>query len=193
MLFSLPVNYLKDLRDFGLDKGIPLLANEIWRNFLLLSRRGSDRTGLKRRKDATSHIILDNLYCSHCHKRIQHPNVKKFSKPRTLQDTFNDLLVMTWLIEMIIQNPVFGISCIISMLVHSTSQCLTSFTNIQKSTECTFYVVNDIFSRTVERVKQFGVVSSEAHCALHTKKCLCPRFYTPIKLQKNEFNSYHYI
>jgi hypothetical protein len=28
----------------------------------LLSWRGSDRTGLKRRKDATSHIILDNLY-----------------------------------------------------------------------------------------------------------------------------------
>jgi hypothetical protein len=41
---------------------IPLLANEIWRNFLLLSWRRSDRTGLKRRKDATSHIILDNLY-----------------------------------------------------------------------------------------------------------------------------------
>jgi hypothetical protein len=41
---------------------IPLLANGIWRNFLLLSRRGSDPTGLKRRKDATSHIILDNLY-----------------------------------------------------------------------------------------------------------------------------------
>ena len=30
--------------------------------FLLFSWRGSDRTGLKRRKDATSHIILDNLY-----------------------------------------------------------------------------------------------------------------------------------
>ena len=29
---------------------------------------------------------------SHGHKRIQHPNVKKTSKPRTLQDTFNDLL-----------------------------------------------------------------------------------------------------
>ena len=29
---------------------------------------------------------------SHGHKRIQHPNVKKSSKPRTLQDTFNDLL-----------------------------------------------------------------------------------------------------
>ena len=28
----------------------------------------------------------------HGHKRIQHPNVKKSSKPRTLQDTFNDLL-----------------------------------------------------------------------------------------------------
>ena len=26
------------------------------------------------------------------HQRIQHPNVKKASKPRTLQDTFNDLL-----------------------------------------------------------------------------------------------------
>jgi hypothetical protein len=52
--------------------------------------------------------------------------------------------VMTWLIEMIIQNSLFGISCIISMLVHSTSLCLTSFTNIQKSTECTFYAVNDI-------------------------------------------------
>ena len=29
---------------------------------------------------------------SHGHKRIQHSNVKKASKPRTLQDTFNDLL-----------------------------------------------------------------------------------------------------
>jgi hypothetical protein len=29
---------------------------------------------------------------SHGHKRIQHPNVKKASKPRPLQDTFNDLL-----------------------------------------------------------------------------------------------------
>ena len=29
---------------------------------------------------------------SHGHKRIQHPNVKKASKPRTLQDTFKDLL-----------------------------------------------------------------------------------------------------
>jgi hypothetical protein len=32
--------------------------------------------------------------------------------------------VMTQLIEMIIQNPVFGIFCIISMLAHPTSQCL---------------------------------------------------------------------
>jgi hypothetical protein len=31
---------------------------------------------------------------SHGHKRIQHPNVKKSSKPRTLQDTFNDLLLI---------------------------------------------------------------------------------------------------
>jgi hypothetical protein len=44
-----------------------------------------------------------------------------------------------------VQNPVFGIFCIISMLAHPTSQCLTSFTNIQKSTECTFYAINDIF------------------------------------------------
>jgi hypothetical protein len=44
------------------------------------------------------------------------------------------------------------------MLAHPTSQCLTSFTNIQKSTRCTFYAVNDIFSRTVQRVKRFGVV-----------------------------------
>ena len=29
---------------------------------------------------------------SECHKRIQHANVKKSSKPRTLQNTFNDLL-----------------------------------------------------------------------------------------------------
>jgi hypothetical protein len=29
---------------------------------------------------------------THGHKRIQHPNVKKSSKPRTLEDTFNDLL-----------------------------------------------------------------------------------------------------
>ena len=29
---------------------------------------------------------------SHGHKRIQYPNFKKSSKPRTLQDTFNDLL-----------------------------------------------------------------------------------------------------
>jgi hypothetical protein len=55
---------------------IPLLANGLWRNFLLLSWRGSDRTGKR----------------SHGLKRIQHPNIKKASKPRTLQDTFNDLL-----------------------------------------------------------------------------------------------------
>jgi hypothetical protein len=29
---------------------------------------------------------------SYGHQRIQHPNVKKSSKSRTLQDTFNDLL-----------------------------------------------------------------------------------------------------
>jgi hypothetical protein len=75
---------------------------------------------------------------SYGHKRIQHPNAKKSSKPRMLQDTW--------------------IFCIISMLAHPTSQCLTSFTNIQKSTECTLYAVNDIFSRTVQRVKRFGVV-----------------------------------
>jgi hypothetical protein len=36
--------------------------------------------------------------------------------------------VMTWLIEMIVQNPVFGIFCIISMLAHPTSQspCITT-------------------------------------------------------------------
>jgi hypothetical protein len=68
-------------------------------------------------------------------------------------------VVMTRLIEIIIQNPVFGISCIISMLAHSTSQCLRSFTNLQASIECTFYDVIDIFSRTVQRVKRFGVVS----------------------------------
>ena len=55
--------------------------------------------------------------------------------------------VMTRLIEIIIQNPVFGIFCIISMLAHPTSQCLTSFTNIQKSTECTLYTVYMNFSR----------------------------------------------
>jgi hypothetical protein len=86
ILFSLPVTYLKDLMNFGLDKG------------------------------------------STFHRQTS---------------------VMTWFIEMIIENPVLGIICIISMLVHSTSQCLTSFTNIQKSTECTFDAVNDIFSRTL--------------------------------------------
>jgi hypothetical protein len=82
-------------------------------------------------------MMLNLLDDSNCHRRT---------------------VVMTRLIEMIIQNPVFGISCIISMLAHSTSQCLTSFTIIQKS-QCTFYAVNDIFSRTVQRVNRFGVVS----------------------------------
>ena len=36
-----------------------------------------------------SHDFLDD---GPGHKRIQHPNIKKASKPRTLQDTFNDLL-----------------------------------------------------------------------------------------------------
>jgi hypothetical protein len=67
--------------------------------------------------------------------------------------------VMTRLIEMIIQNPVFGIFCIISMLAHSTSQCLTSCTNIQNFTERALYAIHDICSRTVQRVKRFGVVS----------------------------------
>ena len=31
---------------------------------------------------------------SYDHKRFQNPNVKKSSKPRTLQDTFNDLLLI---------------------------------------------------------------------------------------------------
>ena len=57
--------------------------------------------------------------------------------------------VMTQLIEMIIKSPVFGIFCITSMLAHPTSQYLTSFTNIQKSTECTFYAVNDNFGTSV--------------------------------------------
>jgi hypothetical protein len=35
-------------------------------------------------------------------------------------------------------------------VAHPTSQCLTSFTNIQKSTECTCYAVNDIFSETMQ-------------------------------------------
>ena len=42
-----------------------------------------------------SYIIcntIPRIKRSHGHKRIQHPNVKKSSKPRTLQDTFNDLL-----------------------------------------------------------------------------------------------------
>jgi hypothetical protein len=53
------------------------------------------------------------------------------------------------------------------MLAHPTSQCLTSFTNIQKSTECTFYTVNDIFSRTVQRFKRFVL------CQASRKTCLC--------------------
>jgi hypothetical protein len=40
-------------------------------------------------------------------------------------------VVMTRLIEMIVQNPVFGIFCIISMLAHSTSQCLTNALRLQ--------------------------------------------------------------
>jgi hypothetical protein len=52
------------------------------------------------------------------------------------------------LIEMIIQNPVFGISCIISMLAHSTSRCLTSFTNIQK-----YSYVMSLFN-TIPRTKR---------------------------------------
>jgi hypothetical protein len=49
--------------------------------------------------------------------------------------------VMTRLIEMIIQNPVFGIFCIISMLTHSTAQCLTSFTNIQHTKVHMVYII----------------------------------------------------
>jgi hypothetical protein len=36
--------------------------------------------------------VMTRLMRSHGHKRIQHPNVEKASKPKTLQDTFNDLL-----------------------------------------------------------------------------------------------------
>ena len=49
---------------------------------------------------------------SHGHKRIQHPNVKKSSKPRTLQNTFNDLLSN-------IQKPL-GIRHILTTLVSLT-------------------------------------------------------------------------
>jgi hypothetical protein len=84
---------------------------------------------------------------SHGLKKIQHPNVKNSSKPRTLQDTFNDLLssqaaVMIRLIEVIIQNPVFGIFCIISMLAHPTSQCLTSFIMVMCIYYASFYDVS---------------------------------------------------
>jgi hypothetical protein len=37
-------------------------------------------------------ILFQELNVANGHKRIQHPNVKKASKPRTLQYTFNDLL-----------------------------------------------------------------------------------------------------
>ena len=37
-------------------------------------------------------IFPNKIQMYYCHQRIQHPNVKKSSKPRTLQDTFNDLL-----------------------------------------------------------------------------------------------------
>jgi hypothetical protein len=37
-------------------------------------------------------LLASAIWPSHGHKRIQHPNVKSSSKPRTLQDTFNDLL-----------------------------------------------------------------------------------------------------
>jgi hypothetical protein len=64
-----------------------LLDNGIWRKFLLLSWRGSDRTGLERRKDATSHITLDNLYLgekgSNCKLR-QHVFVWWISSTRCL-------------------------------------------------------------------------------------------------------------
>jgi hypothetical protein len=66
-------NYKEALQDINIEGTLRTLwlvtartllfnTNGIWRSFLLLSWRGSDRTGLKRRKDATSHIILDNLY-----------------------------------------------------------------------------------------------------------------------------------
>ena len=55
-------------------------------------------------KNVMSHFnTIPRTKRSHGHKRIQHPNVKMSSKPRTLQDTFNDLLSN-------IQKPL-GISC----------------------------------------------------------------------------------
>jgi hypothetical protein len=125
ILFSLPVNYLKDLRDFGLDKSTDclvlyvtwrLLIFEIWWNFfydLFSIKNVADVNSIdsfvsKRNMEEFSVVIMKRLRSnwfkktkgntiprtkrSHGHKRIQHPNVKKSSKPRTLQDAFNDLL-----------------------------------------------------------------------------------------------------
>ena len=63
-----------------------------------------DSKGYNAMKNVMSHFnTIPRTKRSHGHKRIQHPNVKMSSKPRTLQDTFNDLLSN-------IQKPL-GISC----------------------------------------------------------------------------------
>jgi hypothetical protein len=87
ILFSLPVNYLKDLGN--------RLIFEIWWNFfcdLFSIKNVADVNSIdsfvsKRNMEEFSVVIMKRF-----RSKIQHPNVKKSSKPRTLHDTFNDLL-----------------------------------------------------------------------------------------------------
>ena len=76
---------------------IPLLANWIWRNFLLLSWRGSDRTGLKRRKDATSHVILDNLYLGEKGSTPPLSSPKSLRSLRYFTGSENKIVRMWWI------------------------------------------------------------------------------------------------
>ena len=93
--------------------------------------------------------------------------------------------VMTRLVEMIIQNPVFGIFCIISMLAHPTSQCLTSFTtrdavNVSPMKTKYIYKKHLILIRLTSN-KLFGI----PFCGLETektKRCLLGLLFTTIRV-----------
>jgi hypothetical protein len=78
--------------------------------------------------------------------------------------------VITRLIEMIIQNPVFGIFCIISMLAHPTSQCLTSFTNIQATITSKKWEICQVLDATKSTWWAFLILFQELNVAMVIKE-----------------------
>ena len=62
LIFEIWWNFFYDLFSIKNVAGVNIIDSFVSKRNMEEFSVGSDRTGLKRRKDATSHIILDNLY-----------------------------------------------------------------------------------------------------------------------------------